>query len=590
MTEKFNSLRPLKPTVKLLNDFFVFDVETANKTKNRKGETIYNWSLTGKFIFGVVYGHNYTKVIHNKKEFIEEFKHSRYKDKKVFAHNAEFDLTILYGNIYKEFPEAIFNGRFISASNGNCTFANSLNIYKTKASVIGEMLGMPKTMEYEATNWSKEKERAKAINGCIRDCEIIWEALYRIFEKVGSIKITQASLSLDYFKRYFLTETIDHNENTAFFFDSYFGGRCEAFKIGKVDGGVIDVNSMYPWSMKHAVFPHPKFLKVVKNVSLKKFLNHYLKKFEGCIYCSVEHKETWIGYLPVKHGGKLLFPVGKFSGCWNFNEIKFALEQGVVKITNIERVVYAPAMASPFVRYVDTLYKERFETDNEFSIYTIKIFMNSLYGKFAQKIDTEHIYIEDIEKQIHVIQEYEHQGKIIKIVPFNSERNDCFLVVGNENDWTKSFCIPSLASYITSYCRVYLLKKMLKIGEKNLLYCDTDSAFFSGKNKFKDETFLGGWKLEGKRIKAVYGLKNYEFEYIDKKTGKKIRKHRIKGIPERAEEIAKHTYRYVNLVKTKESLRRGIPSGSEVERTKIVKNTYTKRIVNKDGTTKPIKF
>src|SRR5690606_31862334 len=114
-----------------------------------------------------------------------------------------------------------------------------------------------------------------------------------------------ASLSLDYFKRYFLAETIDHNENTAFFFDSYFGGRCEAFKIGKVDGSVIDVNSMYPWGKKNARFPHPKFLKVVKNVSVNKFLNHYLKKFEGCIYCTVEHKETWIGYLPVKHGGKL---------------------------------------------------------------------------------------------------------------------------------------------------------------------------------------------------------------------------------------------------------------------------------------------
>lgn len=575
-----------------MNDFFVFDIETGHKKKLR-GKQLIKWALTGNFIFAVVYGLNYTKVIHSKEQLIEEFKDTRYKGKKIFAHNAEFDLTKVFGNIYKEFPDAIFNGKFISCTNGNATFADSLNIYRTSAKVIGEMLGLLKKGmsgkgKYATTNWSDQKERARAINGCIRDCEIIWEALFRIFEKVGSIKITQASLSLDYFKRYFLDHVIEHNENTTFFFDSYFGGRTEAFRIGKVNGKVIDVNSMYPWGMKHAVFPNPKFLKVAKDVTVKKFQSYYLNQFEGCVYCTVEHKRTWIGFLPVKMGGKLVFPTGTFSGCWNFNEIRHALESGVITIKNIDRVVYAPPMKSPFVRYVDTLYKERFSTDNEFHIYVIKIFMNSLYGKFAQHISEEWIYIEDMERQVASIQAYELQNKLSRIVPFNEERKDCFLVVGSDNNWTKDFAIPSFASYITSFCRVHLLKMALKIGKKHTLYCDTDSLVFSGKYKFDNDKSLGGWKLEDKKINAIFGLKNYRYLVRDKKTGKWVQKRRLKGVPENAIEYEKHKYKYTNLLKTKEALRRGLPAGSQIERTKEIKNTYTKRIVNKDGTTKPI--
>jgi hypothetical protein len=580
-----NSLKPLRHTTKLMNDFYVFDSETGIK----KGNFIH-WSLTGKFIFGVIYGYNYTKVIHSKQELIDEFKNPRYKGKKVFAHNAEFDLTILFDNIYKVFPDAIFNGKFISCSNGNCTFADSLNIYRSSAKVIGEMLGMPKTMSYDKTNWSDKKQKAKAINGCIRDCEIIWEALFRIFEKVGSIKITQASLSLDYFKRYFLDHVIEHNENTPFFFDSYFGGRTEAFRIGKVNGKVIDVNSMYPWGMKFAKFPNPKFLRVEKNVTPSKFKKYFLKNFEGCVYCTVEHKNTWIGYLPVKSGGKLLFPTGTFSGCWNFNEIKFAIDSGAVEIKHISKVVYAPAMDSPFKHYVDTLYKQRFESDNEFHIYVIKIFMNSLYGKFAQNIKEEWLYIDDMERQIDVINAYELKNKLINIVPFNESRKDCFLVIGSDNNWTKDFSIPSFASYITSYCRVHLLKKMLEIGSKKVLYCDTDSIFFEGINKFKDEKELGGWKLENKKITEIKGLKNYRYIYKDKKTGKWVKQRKIKGVPYNAIEFKKHKYRYVNLLKTKEALRRGLNAGTEIERIKVIKNTYDKRIILKSGFTKPIKF
>ena len=92
------SLSMLKPKEKFFhNDFFVWDTETTG----------FRLDNTCVLIFGVVYGWNYKKVIYSKEDFIKEFEHERYKKKKVFAHNAEFDLNVLYDNIYNFDKSAI---------------------------------------------------------------------------------------------------------------------------------------------------------------------------------------------------------------------------------------------------------------------------------------------------------------------------------------------------------------------------------------------------------------------------------------------------------------------------------------------------
>jgi len=94
--------------------------------------------------------------------------------------------------------------------------------------------------------------------------------------------------------------------------------------------------------------------------------------------------------------------------------------------------------------------------------------------------------------------------------------------------------------------------------------------------------------LENKRISRIDGLKNYRYKY--KKDGKWIIKRRLKGVPENATEVEKHLYRYTNLTKTRESMRRGLEPGTPTERSKRIKGTYTKRVVLKNGKTKPIKL
>jgi hypothetical protein len=606
----------LKPRVKILNDFFVADTETGIRLDDQV-----IWQLRGRpenFIFGCIVGpKNFRKYYESRQEMVYDLlTNPIFKNKYVFFHNAEYDLNCLYDCIFKMDPTAIFNGsKFITCTNGNCKFGDSLNVFATSVKELGKMIGMEKTgmsgdAEYKKTKWNDDKQRARAINGCFRDCDIVYEGLFRIFETSGDIKITQASLSMTYYRRFHQPFIISYNSNVSYFWDSYYGGRTEALKIGKTNSFVIDANSMYPYWMKNSVFPNPKFLKVEKDIDIKYFIQNILPHYEGCIYATVFHNKNnlvnneAIGFLPTRKDGKLIFPVGKFSGCWNFPEIRFALENNAIEILNISKCVYSePMTKSPFESYVETVYAKRFSTTNEFEIYMWKIFMNSLYGKFAQRITEETIYIENIEKAWNTINEYEKKGIFVRLIPFNSERLDYFLILKSTKGINISYSIPSFSSYITSNARVHLLRKVLKMKNQRPVYMDTDSIFFEIQDsKFESSKLLGGWKKEEKMITEIRGLKNYKYINLEKDKNKVI--HRIKGIPKLSDDtveyhgelfkksvkISDSEFQYFNLIKTKESLRRNLDAGILTKRNKKVTDKYDKRIVLNDGNTKPIEI
>jgi hypothetical protein len=626
-------LHRLKPRVKLLTDFYVFDTETGvdahyceyPKKLDDRGKVIIKkgvqWLLHARpesFKFGVVYGHNYNKTFYSREEMLLELKTERFKKKKVFAHNlGNFDGSVMFDNIASFDPHAIFNGsRFISCTNGVCIFADSINIFVGQSiEKIGKQLGIKKPAlgnkfiaytldgtDYFLPYFSPDGITSDELNRCHQDCVILWEALVRSFEFSGDIKITRASLAMTLFRRRYQKHHIEHNENTAYFWDSYYGGRTEAFKIGNTNATVYDVKSMYAWAMKETLFPNPKHLKVETNVNTELFTQRFLPNYEGCVYAEVFHSHIWCGLLPVKANGKLLFPVGNLSGCWNFNELRFALETGYVRIKNIQKVVYAERMASPFTEYIDDLFILKTEAEikgDEFMRDEYKRDLTNLYGKFAQRIDEETIYLHNIEKQYDEILYYQKIGLFKKLVLFNSQRLDAFLIIGNTKNVSINHAIPSFASYITSGARVKMAKKLLACEGNKPVYCDTDSLAVENNFGIESESFLGGWELEkGKIIYQVNGLKNYKFrKWIEAhmEGDKWIEAYwkdsqRLKGVPDNAKQSQPNHYFYYNLSKTKESLRRNFDAGVMMKRTKIISGKYDKREVLENGDTKPLVF
>jgi len=568
---------------KIKHNFFVFDTETTKLEPQPKN-----------FVFGVLYAWNWHKVFYSPEEFKEELKHERYKNKYIFAHNAEFDLLTIFGNVYTEVDNtAIFNGKFISAKYGHVTFADSMNIYPTSVEKIGKLIGLDKleNKKVKGQGLRKENITPEDIEYCKRDCKIVFVALQRIFELTGAIKLTLPSLAMYDFRKNYLPGDLQFSELVDEFYDSYYGGRTEAFKIGKVNAKVYDVNSMYPYAMVNTVFPDVKSLKKETQVDTR-FLTHCLKYYEGMASVDVIHKDTFFGYLPcrmeVDKSEKLVFPVGKFSTVVNFNELRYALQAGVIEIKKVHYIVYANPAKSPFVEFILDNYKKRNESKDELNRLIYKLKMNSLYGRFAMRMKMSTAYYDEIPFQL--IQELKEGDKYCDIQLFNADRNDCYLITENEKFKNSFFSIPTFSSYITSTARVMLLQALTANENTGVCYCDTDSVFLEGEfiGKLSDE--LGDFKLEDKQVTAVFGLKNYIYKDHE---GKEVTV--IKGISKNATKksdpvTGQTVYEVPKYIKTKQALRQGKEAGQAFIMKKTLTGKYDKRIVNHDGTTKPIKI
>ena len=146
------------------------------------------------------------------------------------------------------------------------------------------------------------------------------------------------------------------------------------------------------------------------------------------------------------------------------------------------------------------------------------------------------------------------------------------------------FAIPSFSSYITSYCRVLLLKSLLQNENNSVVYCDTDSVFLEGEFIGTVNNELGSFKEENKNVIEIRGLKNYTA------IENGIKKDIIKGISKNSLDLGNGKFEILKYHKTLESLRRNVEAGLQYKMTKELKHVYNKRQVLKDGNTKPIQL
>lgn len=569
---------------KIKYNFFVFDTETTCLEPQAKN-----------FVFGVIYGYNFYKVIKSVKDFRDEFENPKYKGKTIFAHNAEFDLLTIFGNIYTEIDNsAIFNGRFITCKYKGITFADSMNIYPSSVKKIGEVIGLSKIDNQKVSNerLTRKNVTNKDIEYCIRDCEIIFKALLRIFEMTKGIKITLPGIALNDFRTNYLEKDLYYSPLVDEFFDSYYGGRNEAFYVGTVNAQVYDVNSMYPYVMSVMMFPDVYNLKKDNKVN-KKFLHHALDYYEGMANVTVKHKNSYFGYLPLKDkingSEKLIFPTGVFNTTVNFNELRFAVISGIVDILSVNYVVYSNPVSSPFKEFIDDKYQLRQSTDNELDKMILKLQMNALYGKFGQRMKYKSVYYSEI--PYDYINACQQINKFCEVQTFNLMRNDCFLIMENSEMKGSYHSIPLFASYITSEARLFLLKNLLANEKNNVVYCDTDSIFVDNPDRIFSghiATDLGAFKLECKNVTQIRGLKNYT--YTDEKNNsfdviKGISKNSTKTVDIATGQASYTTRKYY---KTLQSLRQNKEAGQGYEQKKILAKVYDKRQVLLDGSTRPL--
>lgn len=568
-------LRPIS-LGKKSKTFYVFDIETGRRRSD--GSIEYFLSARPEhFIFGVIYGENYRRVIYSVKEFKQEFRKKRYKNKLVFAHNAEYDLSGIYGNIYYLDRSAIFNGKFITCTNGNIKFADSFNLLPTSVKKLGELLGYPKGKLGQNLI---SRDINKDIEYCTRDCAIVYKSLQKMFADLEP-SFTIGSLSLKLFRAKYLPKTIFINELADDFFPAYYGGRTEAFKIGDCDAGVLDLNSAYPFIMDTYTFPDPeKLTRAVPSVAnLYTILNGTV--FEGMAECTVEIPKSHFGPLPYRWNERLIFPVGKITGAWVFPELREALKHGV-KILHVSKIIYSPPIPSPFKGFVAELWGKRNATDDEFLRYLYKLYLNNLYGKLAQREREQFIY-------------FKHESELRPFMEKNKIRNGEVMPTTDggyffryETDKLFNHTIAPWAAYITAGVRILLNRGLHKFAD-TVLYCDTDSLFVEGLKKYESSSALGGWKLEHKRIVNIRTLKDYVYF---NEVGEETRS--LKGVKKDSQQLTPHAdvFQTKRMIRTRESFRRtdNLPPGTFIEQFKFISGDYNKRQILRDGNTRPFEF
>ncbi len=454
------------------------------------------------------------------------------------------------------------------------------NYFEASVKSLGEMIGKPKL----TVDFGSDDENALSIY-CFRDTEITYESFleylkYIIHNDLGSFSLTRASQAMKAFRHRFMTDKIMYHTDAQLNLieqDAYFGGRTECFRIGKVVGGPfvdLDVNSLYPYIMREKPVP-------VKPVDYYEIVPlEYLPELLGSYGMIARVKvRTDEPCYPYREGMKVLFPIGTFETTLCTESIAYAHRMGhLLEVT--QAITYE--MGKPFVQYVDYFYKTRLEAKrNGSKVYDrmAKLFMNSLYGKFAARKDIV------IETKPCEVTDYMREEIFDSVTGENQIISKLFgtLVVTQGKEVIEGSII-SIPAHITEYARNYLWEIIKRIGRDKVFYCDTDSVKIEEHDMPRiqnliDNSILGMLKIESRYNNlTIHGPKDYETDDV----------RRLKGVPRNAEKTGDATWKYSQFSRQITHLREKNSTYFSVRTvSKELKRIYTKGKVTEGGRVEP---
>jgi hypothetical protein len=332
---------------------------------------------------------------------------------------------------------------------------------------VGKVLGVPKLErpKYLGKRRPTKEEFPYFKRYGVRDAEICYKGYERLRSLFLSVPNTLPSLSVSIFREYFkgkalypkLPSEVEEAGDLA-----YRGGRTESFVRGSPPYPVYyyDVNSLYPYVM--SVYKYPLFSSYVGKVS-----NVDLDKFglaDALITQDADIPLIGVKRIVFDKFRKLVFPEGRVRGVFTYPELEYLERWNVGKILRVYKAYEWREGWRPFAEFVEKFYQERSKGEFERSFY--KLFLNSLYGKFAQK----------------------HPVERVEILPDGKYKRE--MLEG------RKLRNPIVSAYITAYGRIYLYSFYRRVGFENVLYSDTDSIH-TFKTLPESKNVLGGLKREG---------------------------------------------------------------------------------------------
>ena len=267
------------------------------------------------------------------------------------------------------------------------------SLYNAYLHNIGELPDWYVTMKKNRTHFTKKnykKYRFKIRNYCIQDCiytKQLSEHWIKVFFEAFDF-YPQRFISSGYLAEKVLINNKIHIplfdeipcEINEFAWRMYFGARVEILKRGFIGKAhLYDINSAYPYIL--SMIPDITKGKWVKTKTL---LNDaHLGFFK--IKCNIPDCK-YIPPFPFK-AKQLTFPSGKFITYCTLAELKACNDPSMYKI--LESYQYLDdSPIYPYKEFIESIYNKRvqFKKENNPLQLPLKIILNSIYGKTAQRV------------------------------------------------------------------------------------------------------------------------------------------------------------------------------------------------------------
>lgn len=340
------------------------------------------------------------------------------------------------------------------------------------------------------------------------------------------VTIGQMCMS-SYRRKYMITDKqVTYNSKNCL--KAFYGGRVEIFYKGVVkDISVSDINSSYPNVMYKHFYPD------TANIEPSSIYTHEYGIGKFTVHVP---DKIYIPVLPYrsKDTGRLFFPKGTFTRWWPYAEVRYAVEQGTIIITEHEGEGTNNGV-KPFESFIKDNYDKRLKVKgkkdpkSKFDDFFYKYWQNNLFGKWCQH------------KANSVITRDKWPDKKLEKLRKNPDFEEhmlgplyCYKVPKDKPAQTANYM---WGIYITSYARIELHKGLMAVlNKKHIpLYCDTDSIPYQKKNDsipLPISKKLGDWDKEDFDLAIFRQSKGYLMcNYVKDTNTYFIEKVACKGVP-----------------------------------------------------------
>ena len=462
-----------------------------------------------------------------------------------YAHNLQFDFgrMLTTTQIAKWHPFMV-NGRILVMRTETTEYRDSWALMPTNLKKLGAK------GEIDLKALAKKRITKKEKEYCMLDCEVLYEAIQNFSDMWNIIrkeclglktahkkpKLTIGSCALDYMlesitEDYEDTSTWDSNTDSPMikkraagvvwnngrqrnkkikpfhnrcFRESYFGGRTENFIVGVMIGDLSywDVNSLYPWAMCQPI-PNPLD---IKELGVPDWTPWDIK-YEGVTKIRCIQKSSY-PILPVRENDKVVFRNGYIEGWYNNNEIRFAIDAGVIYDVEYIQMLKSGSTID-FKDIMENIYDERKKAKSFSKQYPdksdyyngiaqiLKLLMNSGYGKFGQRTRDDEQYVFDNMPDF--------EAKMVELQDNDMHITFCdvdrmVIMAKSKVDEEAVHTMYAIPSYICSWGRIrlYTYIQKLQFAGHNIFYVDTDSIVTDAPDDFfEHSTELGEMKFEG---------------------------------------------------------------------------------------------